>query len=227
MANVGSAYWVTTAGWYKKADKSGPYTIDSADNPVLLTGSDDSPTVARFPIDLYTDGGDGPNRRLRVDVGQTGFFGGREFRTFKELNIAALATYVIKAVVPVDVILFGLNFTIEAGHLRSSTVVGGTEGGSFSETLPTLGRNNMSERPTPFYTPLVVLTAGGTHTGGTEIDVLRLKANNNTNQASTVGGEGGDERGVGAATYYIRLQNLSATDAITGTFHARWEERLP
>jgi len=175
--------------------------------------------------DLMTDGGTGPNRRFRVDVGQTGFFAGREFRTFKELNIAISSTYVIKAVVPINVILFGLAVQAEAGHLRLATVVGGTEGGTFSETLPIFGRNNMSERPTPFYTTQIALTAGGTHTGGTEIDVLRLKANNNTNQAFTVGAEGGDERGVAAATYYFRLQNLSATDAITGVFSARWEER--
>lgn len=183
--------------------------------------------VGHPPFDLLTDGGDGPNRRLRVDVGQTGFFAGREFRTFKELNIAASGSYVIKAVVPVDIILFGIHAAIEAGHLRVATVLGGSEGGSFSETLPIFGRNNMSERPTPFYAPLVILSAGGTHTGGVEIDVLRLKANSNTNQASTVGAEGGDERGVGANTYYLRLTNLSGTDAIAGVFSARWEERLP
>lgn len=33
--------------------------------------------------DLMTDGGYGESRRVRVDVGQTGFFAGREFRTFK------------------------------------------------------------------------------------------------------------------------------------------------
>lgn len=181
--------------------------------------------VNTFSKDLMTDGGTGPNRRLRVDVGQTGFFAGREFRTFKELNIAASATYVVKAIVPINTILFGLSVSIESGHLRLATVAGGTPGGTFSETLPVLGRNNMSERPTPFYTPQVVLTAGGTLTGGTEIDVIRLKVNNNTNQAVTVGAEGGDERGVAAATYHFRLQNLSASDAILGVFSARWEER--
>lgn len=193
----------------------------------MLDGTWAEEILAHPPFDLLTDGGTGPNRRLRVDVGQTGFFGGREFRTFKELNIAASTTYVIKAVVPVDLILFGIQLSLESGHMRLATVVGGTEGGSFSETLPIFGRNNMSERPTPFYTPVVVLTAGGTHTGGTEIDVLRLKTSANTVQAASVTGEGGDERGVAAATYYFRLQNLSATDAIVGTFSARWEERLP
>lgn len=191
----------------------------------LQDGSHAEQVLAHPPVDLLTDGGDGPNRRVRVDVGQTGFFAGREFRTFRELNIAASTTLVIKAVVPINVILFGLKASIESGQLRLATVAGGTPGGSFSETLPIFGRNNMSERPEPFYVPQVVLTAGGTHTDGTEIDVLRLKANANTNQASTVGAEGGDERGVAAATYHFRLQNLSATDAVVGVFSARWEER--
>lgn len=193
-------------------------------SPVTLTDG-----FGRTFDDLYTDGSYGPNRRLRVDVGQTGFFAGREFRTFKEFSepdteIANAATYVIKAVVPVDVILFGLECIIDNGHIKIETVLGGTEGGTFSETLPILPRNLMSERPTPLYTPLVVLTGGGTHTGGTVIDVIRLKVENSSGAASSVGAEQGDERGIAAGTYYFRLSNIG-TGVVEGTFKARWEER--
>lgn len=174
--------------------------------------------------DLLTDGGSGPDRRLRVDVGQTGFFAGREFRTFRELNITTGTTLVIKAVVPVNVILFGLTLDIISGSVRQETVAGGTEGGSFSETLPIFGRNNMSERPTPFYTPQVVLTAGGTHTGGTTLDVIRLQTSNIGAQSSSVGSVEGDERGVAIGTYYFRL-TASGADPTVGVFKARWEER--
>lgn len=44
-------------------------------------------------------------------------------------------------------------------------------------------------------------------------------------QSQSVGNAPQDERGVGAATYYFRLLNLSGTDAIAGTFKSRWEER--
>lgn len=169
--------------------------------------------------DLLTDKGSGPNRRLRVDVGQTGFFAGREFRTFFEFS----ADQVIKAVVPVDIILFGLEVILTAGLLRIETVVGGTEGGSFSNTLPIFPRNTMSERPQPFYTPQVVLTSGGTHTGGTVIDVLLNKTADVTNFSSSVGAENSDERGIGAGTYYLRLTGTAAI----GIIKARWEERLP
>jgi hypothetical protein len=190
--------------------------------PLASTGDGELRVV--LPDKLITDGGiAGDNPRVRVDVGQTGFFDGREFRTFKELNIPGSGSYVVKVVAPINVILFGLIADIEAGHLRMETVVGGTEGGSFSETLPIFKRNNMSTAPA--YTGQVVLTAGGTHTGGTVIDVLRLKTNNISGQASSVGNVEGDERGVAANTYYFRFTNLSASDVITGTFRARWEER--
>lgn len=168
-----------------------------------------------------------PNQvsRLRVDPAQIGFWAGREFRTFKELNIAGSALYVIKAVVPINIILFSLDVEIEAGQLRLGTYLAGTEGGSFSETLPRFVTNNMTEKPLPPYAPQVLLTAGGTHTGGTELDVIRIKAAGVTVQAQSVGNAPQDERGVAAGTYYFRLLNLSAVDTITGTFKARWEER--
>lgn len=179
--------------------------------------------------DFWTDGNN-KNRRLRVDVGQTSFFAGREFRTFKEFystdgtQIAAGATYVVRAVVPINIILAGLELNFDNGVIRCRTVVGGTPGGTFSEVLPIFARNTMTERPAPFYTPQVALTAGGTHTGGTVLDTLRLKVENATGGASSVGSSEGDERGVVAGTYYFLLQNISAGIA-EGTFKARWEER--
>lgn len=180
----------------------------------------------------YTSSKNSGFERVRVDVAQTGFFEGREFRTFKELNIAAGATYVVKAVVPINIILFGLDASLDAGSLRIGTYVAGTEGGTFSETLPIFPTNNMSggsdhrnNYSGGVYVAQTVLTAGGTHTGGTELDVLRLKTSGNSTFSSSVGASGQDERGVAANTYYFRLLNLSGTDAVTGTFKARWEER--
>ncbi len=170
--------------------------------------------------------------RVRVDVAQTGFFEGREFRTFKELNIAAAQSYIVKAVVPLNIILMNLTATIDGGWLRIGTYFGGSEGGVFSETLPVIGANNMAlgiNRRRNYsgiaYAAQVALTAGGTHTGGLELDVIRIKAAGNSNQGSSVGVDSDSSRGIAANTYYFRLLNLSATDAITGIFSARWEER--
>lgn len=178
--------------------------------------------TAIFPLDLMTDGGDGPNRRLRIDQAQTGFFAGREFRTFKEWTTATTATYVIKAVVPIDIILFELGVAIEEGSVRIETLIGGVEGGTFSETLPIFSTNTMTEKPQPPYVGQVVLTAGGTLTGGTLLDPLRAKTSGVSNFASNVGATTGAERGVGPATYYFRI---TLTGAI-GVFKARYEERI-
>ena len=179
-----------------------------------------------FHIPLITDwqNGAGPNQRLRVDVGQTGFFAGREARTFREIDLATGTTLVIKAVVPINIILFGLSLFLTNGSVKVETMVGGTEGGTFSETLPIFPRNTMSERPSPFYTPVVTLTAGGTHTGGTVLDVLLAQTTNVGSQSASVGVETGDERGVGAGTYYFRLTASGSGNSI-GVFKARWEER--
>lgn len=199
-------------GWYKDSDNSGPYFLDANGQP-----------SQGLPSKFFTDeNGAGPNSRLRVDVAQTGFFAGREFRTFQELNIALAAVHVIKVVVPINVILFGLELYLDAGHVDLETVVGGTEGGVFATVLPVFPRNTMSERPTPIYTPVVVLTSGGTHTGGTVLDVLTNKTAANPNFSISVGAQVADERGIGAGTYYFRLTGVEAS---TGIIKARWEER--
>lgn len=184
-------------------------------------GSHAEQVVAQPPFDLLTDGGDGPNRRIRVDVAQTGFFAGREFRTFKEWTAATTETYVIKAVVPINVILFEFGIELEAGTVRVETVFGGTEGGSFSEALPIFSTNNMSEKPQPPYAASVTLTGGGTLTGGLVLDVLRAKTSDNSNFAGSVGASAGAERGIAIGTYYFRI---TLTAAI-GVLKARWEER--
>jgi len=177
--------------------------------------------VATLPAGLMTLG-DAPNSRIRVDVAQTGFFDGREFRTFRRLSIAAAGTLVVRAVVPINVILFKLALEMVDGWADLETRAGGTAGGTFAETLPIFKRNNMTNAPA--YTGQVVLTAGGTHTGGTVLDVIAARASQSTAQASSVGAVTSDERGVGPGTYYFVVANPGSSTA-TGVWRAWWEER--
>lgn len=181
--------------------------------------------IAHPPFDLLTDGGDGPNRRLRVDVGQTGFFAGREFRTFLRLNIPASGTIYVRAIVPINIILFGLDVTIVSGQLDLETRVGGTPSGTWGAPIPIFNRNNMTEVPPPIPVSVVSLHTGGTHSGGTVLDVVVVKASNDTPKGTSVGENPGDERGVAANTYYFKLQNLDAGNPVVGVFKARYEER--
>jgi len=178
--------------------------------------------MSYFPTSLVTDTNDG-HPRLRVDVAQTGFFAGREFRTFRRISLAAAGTLVVRAVVPVDTILFGLSLDLVDGWVDLETRVGGTPGGTFSETLPIFRRNNMTTAPV--LTAQNVLTAGGTHTGGTVLDVLAVRASTATAQASSVGAGITDERGIAPNTYYFVLTNPGSGTA-TGVWRAWWEERV-
>lgn len=199
-------------GLYRISDGSGPYFLDAEGRP-----------SQGLPSKLMTDdNGEGPNSRLRVDVAQTGFFAGREFRTYRRLDLALAAVLVIKIVVPINTILFALETTLTSGRIELETVTGGVEGGAFAEVLPILPRNTMTERPLPLYVPQVVLTAGGTLAGGTILDLLVNKTADNANFAGSVGASAEDERGVAAGTYYFRV---TAIEACTGILKARWEER--
>jgi hypothetical protein len=120
--------------------------------------------VATPPNVLLTDHG-GANARLRVDTGQTGFFTGKEFRTFREWTTATNGTFVIKIIVPVNTILFEFHIQNESGTIRAETLRTSPtviEGGTFSEQLPVIATNSMTEKPQPPYVAQVSLTAGGT-----------------------------------------------------------------
>jgi hypothetical protein len=172
--------------------------------------------------------------RVLVEPGQTAFMEGREFRAYKELNIAVSATYVVKVVVAVNTVLSSFTFDIDAGWLKAASRVGGTPGGSFSETITPIAANNMSAGKNhrsdfgaghgSVYSVQNLITAGGTHTGGTELDVVRIKCAGDSKQSSSVGNVLFDIRGIAANTYYLVMQNLG-TDIITGTLKMRWEER--
>lgn len=202
-------YSRTVSGIYLD-DGSGPY-MENADGS-LSQG---------LPKKFYTDN-DGANARLRVDVAQTGFFAGREFRTFYEWTVSTTEVRVIKAVVPLNIILFELGMVpVLEGEIRIETLLGGTEGGVFGTPLPIFPTNTMSDKPQPPYVNQVLLTTGGTLTGGTLLDPTAGKTSDNANFASSVGAGQGAERGVAANTYYFRM---TAT-ALRGIFKARWEER--
>lgn len=190
---------------------------------------DGSQHYVGFPQAVISGTGLEPKPRLRVDNAQTSFFEGREFRTFKELNIAVGAQLIVRAVVSQDIILSGLSASVDIGQLKIETLIAGTPVGTFSETLPVLPANSMASKPSPAYVPTTVLTAiptGGTHSGGVSLDIIRIKTSGNSNLSTSVGASVSDERGIGAGTYYFILTNLG-NDVITGVFRARWEEVLP
>ena len=176
---------------------------------------------AHPPVKLMTDD-NGEYSRLRVDVGQTGFFAGREARTFYEFSIASGATQVIKVVAPTDTIVQSFSVETFLAEIKTELVVGGTEGGTFTTALPIFKTNTMSTASS--YTPQVTMNRGGTHTGGTVVDLLISISGDNANKAVSTGAAEEYPQGFSAGTFYIRLTNTDGATA-SGIFRARWEER--
>jgi hypothetical protein len=173
------------------------------------------------PIKLMTDD-NGPYSRVRVDVGQTGFFAGREARTYYEFSIASGATQVIKVVSQTDTIVQVFAVELELAEIRVELVVGGTEGGTFNTPLPIFKTNTMSTASA--YTPQVTMNRGGTHTGGTVVDLLTAVSGPNPNKSVASSASENLPQGFPAGTFYIRLINTDGATA-SGIFRARWEER--
>ncbi len=170
-------------------------------------------------------GSDSTHRRLRVDVAQTGFFTGREFRSFFErVDLAQGQSATIKFVSPVNFILFEQVLVVEDGSIRFTPTTGASESTAFETVVPIFGKNRMSDRPTPHYEPVVTLTTGGTITGGVVVDITRLRTANSTSTRETITGNIADERGLPAGTYYLQFTNNGSGNA-TFTYSLFWEER--
>lgn len=184
------------------------------------------------PNKLMTDR-NGRNARVRVDPGQTSFFTGKEFRTFKELNIPSGQKYLIRVTVPLNIIVHSFDIAIDQGQLRVATWAGGTpSGGTFSEVLPIIRKNEMTEVPQPAHVPQVVIdamppsaTVALDTTGAVQRDVQRLVAPNGQSVTVAIVGGEDSERGIpGGTVFYQIFENLGA-NAVLGTVHAHYEER--
>lgn len=93
---------------------------------------------------------------------------------------------------------------------------------------PIIGVNRMMEVPQPPYSAQVTFQTGGSFTGGTEVDLMHVRAASANNSAANVGGSM-SERGLPAGTYYIHISTLTGgltvNDAAQLIYSLIWEER--
>lgn len=195
-------------------------------------GSHADRVIAHPPFDLMTDGGDGPNRRLRVDVGQTGFFGRRMWSLnyeFATANPIAATPLVFRFTIPVNFIIHAHSLSLDQGGLtlRTYSAAQGTEGGTFSTTHTPASDNSMTEKAA--YAFQSQIASGGTFTpnvGQVPITPLRVRTANATAQQSSVGGEAVSEKGRAAGTYYAVLARMTGVAGdCTGVYTIEIEER--
>lgn len=169
------------------------------------------------PAKLMTDG-DGDYARIRVDVGETHFWSGKQFRTFQKLTVTAGSSVAVRATVGVNIVLYETSFTTEDSSIEVQLRAGGTAAGPWT-SIPVIRKNTMTT--TPVVTSQVTMDYDGGHTGGTVIDLIRVTAGNKT---ASVGG-GDSERGVAPGIYYYVITNTGNTTA-TVVFSGFWEERV-
>lgn len=153
-----------------------------------------------------------------LDPDEIAFYAGREFRTFYEYSIPQDGSLNIKVVSSKDTIVYEFGTDVNAGKIKIELVTGGTEGGSFSTSLPIFNCNTMSV--TPVVASGITMTANGTHTGGTVVDLLYA----DTGKQAAASASEEYPQGFAAGTFYIRLINQD-NQTTTGVFRARWEER--
>lgn len=178
--------------------------------------------VEAYPPKVLMTDGNGSYARLRVDVGQTGFFAGREFRVLKELSIASGATQVLKIVSPINSILYAFGVDLTLSQLRVELVAGGTESGAFNSVITPLKTNQMTTASS--YASQVTFATGGSHTGGTVIDAFDIVSGSNENKATVQQVDESQPLGFSAGTYYIRMHNTDGATA-NGFLKLRYEER--
>ena len=174
--------------------------------------------IEAYPPSVLMTDGDGEYARLRVDVGQTGFWSGKQFRTFQKLSIASGGSVAIRATVGVNIVLYETLFTTEDSSIEVQLRAGGTAAGPWT-AMPVLRKNTMTTAPV--ITSQVTMDYDGGHTGGVVIDTIRVTAGNKT---ANVGGTD-SERGVGPGTYYYVITNTGNLTA-TVVFSGWWEERV-
>ncbi|MFC4518603.1 hypothetical protein [Cupriavidus pinatubonensis] len=169
-------------------------------------------------------------QRLRVDEEQIGFWAGKFFRSYLELNIPVAGPMVsARFTSPIDFILWAQTLELSQGALRLEIFTGAVvPSGSWTQ-VPVIGVNRMlNGRPQPYYVPQVTIETGGSFTGGTAVDLLTVRAAGQNGQASNVG-ESSTERGLPPGTYYIKLSTitggLAVNDAAQGVYSIVWEER--
>jgi hypothetical protein len=172
------------------------------------------------------------NPRLRVDVGQTGFFERRMWSLnyeFASANPIAATPLVFRFILPTNFIIHAHALTIDQGGmtLRTYTAAQGTPGGTFSTVHAISSENSMTEAAP--YAFQASIASGGTFTpnaGQVPLTPLRVRAAGATAQQSSVGGQAVSEKGRAAGTYYAVLARMTGvTGDCTGVYSIVIEER--
>ena len=188
-------------------------------------------SIMDLPQDVWTSDQE-KFRRLRVDVGQTGLFEGREFRMVRKVVVPAATPRVFRFTSTVDFILFEQHLSVSTGDLEyyAWRDTQGSPSGTFAALpVPPIGKNisaTFRDYGSGRYTTNVSIATGGNFTPTDPevyVDYDRAKTSNSTAQRQSVSGGDDSVRYLAAGTYYLKIISLDAT--AEGRFAIAWEER--
>lgn len=166
------------------------------------------------------------SRRVNTDSELASFYAGTQFRSFREITLAAGASLVLKMTRPVDVIIRGFRMHVSDGEMRCDIYRDAVPGGSWVSDQPVIPKCEFADRPPPIYTSQCTFASGGTFTGGTLYDVMRVKTAGASGQAATVGDENDNQLGIPANSVGIYLFS-NPGNASASCIWDIWFEELP
>jgi hypothetical protein len=148
-----------------------------------------------------------------------GFWQGRQFRAYKEFTLAAGASLTLRVVASKPFILQAQDLYTEEGSCRAVVRALGTPSGAWS----TLSTVNPKFRIGMEPVSTIVLSEGGTYTGGQEREVLRgASATGGATKLSSAGSSLAGWRGLPASTFYITI--TAGADGCIGIYSIEWED---
>ena len=158
----------------------------------------------QLPTPIMSTSDDGASAGLKVDVGQTGFWEGREFRFEYEMS----GPIVFKFNAPINFILQSQELLSHDGTATLAVYLAnqGVAAGTFDQVITPVNNNGMSDAPT--YAPAISIASGGTFTPSDNDpnfsrEYIKAVSATATAQRSTVGGNTVPERGLPVGEYYL------------------------
>lgn len=157
---------------------------------------------------------------LLVQLHSLGFFEGRQFRAYREFNLAANAVVTMRVVATTPFMLTWQSLQLIAGDARGVIVVGATPTGTWA-ALPTVNPKYRIGMSPVSAQSLDVLT--GTLAGGSEREVLLCAASTGGSVKSGLGATDlAAPRGLPAGTYYITI--TAGANGCVGIYAIEWED---
>lgn len=150
---------------------------------------------------------------LSITERSAALYGKRKFRMYKEFTTNT--SIKIVAIKPFH--LLNQSLWLSSGEARLAVTADGTEGGTFA-ALPTVFNLNTVGA---VVAPTSTITTGGTHTGGTEREVLRAASSATGSHNSGTGSTSEGIRYLAAGTYYL---DIVVTGTTVGMYSLEWEE---